>query len=267
MNKQVARHCVYCNQALANYLPATRDYCGNIQCRAAWQKDLLTIQAEKQQKREQTLRTDIRKLALQKASQDRFDPDELAISLIPWNPYQVTKTSDQDIEAFTDYLSELIDSLDEDIEEKPHRIEIIDVPTHLSEPLATACSTCKGSCCLQGKETHAFLQRDTLKRVKQAMNLDRDALLAGYLKQLPEESFSHGCLYQSAEGCQLNKEWRAEICDLYFCDDLKSLIRKYPEESPEKHLIIATDSDRLMSATLLSDEGVQTVKLDDELRF
>ncbi|WP_281648670.1 hypothetical protein [Parendozoicomonas sp. Alg238-R29] len=268
MPGQQKRECKYCKQSLAVHIPATRDFCGDIACRAASQKDLIAVQDEKREADEAACRAEVRKLALEQASMGGFDPDELAVSQLPFNPYDVAPVSDEARQALTDHLQNILDTLDDYKTEDVYREPLIaPVVPHLGDQLVTGCATCRGFCCLQGREHHAFLQRVTLKRALEEQGVTKELLLSMYLEQIPKESVEKGCLYQADDGCQLEPALRSDICQDFYCEDMIDMMNRHSRVRPERHLIIATDKSRVKNVMLVSGQETKPVDLGNELSF
>jgi hypothetical protein len=85
------------------------------------------------------------------------------------------------------------------------------------------CSACRGDCCTAGAD-HAFLRREWLAQARTISGLDDSSLLEWYEARLPRETIAGGCVFQSAEGCTIEREMRAPICNRYLCRGLRSAI-------------------------------------------
>lgn len=89
---------------------------------------------------------------------------------------------------------------------------------------ATLCALCGGTCCVQGAQHHAFIDAEVLERwqVQHPGQSTEDAI-AAYLAALPAEHLDGGCAFQTATGCHLPREDRADICNRYVCKALDAL--------------------------------------------
>lgn len=101
---------------------------------------------------------------------------------------------------------------------------------------ATAlCAQCGGTCCVQGALHHAFVDAETLERwlLEHPGQTSEDAI-AAYLAALPEQHLDGGCAFQTATGCHLPREQRADICNRYVCpalDELGDTLRATPDRA------------------------------------
>ncbi|CAM3823811.1 hypothetical protein [Parendozoicomonas haliclonae] len=263
-----ARVCRYCSQPLAPHIPANRDFCGEIGCRAASQKDLIAVQDKRRQDEENACRAEVRKLAMEQASRGGFDPDELAVSVLPYNPWDVVPVADDARQVLVNHLQSLVDSLDDEVAEEVYKEPLV-APTvpHLGDHLVAGCATCRGFCCLQGRNHHAFLQRATLKRVLSEQSISKEQLMSQYLEQIPAQSMEKGCLYQGDDGCQLAVELRSDICRDFYCEDMITMMNRHDRKRPDRHLLIATDKNRVRNASLVEDKAVRSIDTGDELSF
>lgn len=84
------------------------------------------------------------------------------------------------------------------------------------------CSICKGGCCASGGN-HAFISAITIRRQLDAdPDLDKGSIIDLYLRNLPPLSINGACINQTDQGCALPRELRSDVCNVYFCDELKS---------------------------------------------
>jgi hypothetical protein len=99
-----------------------------------------------------------------------------------------------------------------------------DSATALPAAAGTLCALCGGYCCVQGAQHHAFIDAEVLERwqAQHPGHTTEDAI-AAYLAALPPEHLDGGCAFQTATGCHLPREHRADICNRYVCKPLEAL--------------------------------------------
>jgi hypothetical protein len=116
-------------------------------------------------------------------------------------------------------------------------------------PLAAtqaACTTCRGQCCSHGGE-HAYLDGDTIRRAaRERPGLGPRGIAALYRARLGKESFAGSCVFHGADGCQLPRELRSDLCNEFYCNALKVFVRDHTAAMPPRLRIVAK-----------SDQGVQ----------
>jgi hypothetical protein len=98
-----------------------------------------------------------------------------------------------------------------------------------SELVKAACSTCRGFCCRKGGDS-AYLTADTIARVRMQHPAMSDADIASvYSSSVPETSMAHSCVFHGEQGCSLQREFRAQICNDYHCDPLDVALKRGKE--------------------------------------
>lgn len=120
--------------------------------------------------------------------------------------------------------AQLAAALEEELHARKDRSKSVATPTLLAESsIAALCETCRGACCKAG-ETHAFLTRAVLSRVKAEYKLPSNtALLESYLGRVPELAYTDSCIYHGTDGCTLPRTMRSDTCNRYLCYPLKQI--------------------------------------------
>lgn len=102
------------------------------------------------------------------------------------------------------------------------------------------CTQCRGGCCAQGAD-HAYISAVSIRRQLDAdPDLTAHELLNAYLTRLPPASIAGACINQTSTGCALPRELRSDICNGYFCAELKDLQQAWDtqDKQPERLLVI-----------------------------
>jgi hypothetical protein len=103
--------------------------------------------------------------------------------------------------------------------------------------LAAGCATCRGHCCEGGGE-HAYIDERTMARVRHDNpDYGASAIIQLYLKRLAPLSYRGSCLFHGPEGCTLDRALRAELCNAYYCNGLRSFMKTEP--APDTIQIVA----------------------------
>ena len=125
---------------------------------------------------------------------------------------------------------------------------------------ARLCAQCRGSCCEHGAGWHAFIDLTLLQRWQQqhANSTLHDAVQA-YTDLLPESHVHGACLYQTALGCALPRQHRAEICNGFACDALQATQRAAAADPRARVVAITFHRDQVERAAVIS--GAQTRQL------
>jgi hypothetical protein len=119
-------------------------------------------------------------------------------------------------------------------------------------PAANAlCAHCAGNCCAGGAQQAAFVDHTTLQTWVQAHpgHSLQDAF-ADYLSRLPDEHIAGQCCYQSAVGCSLPRDLRADTCNRYRCETLDTLGQHLSCDPDGPAVVLTWDWARLQSAGL-----------------
>lgn len=135
----------------------------------------------------------------------------------------------------------------------------------LSEILGASCATCMGECCNSGG-THAFLQVDSITRVRAQLADDGTAstsasLEALYASYLPAQHYRASCVYHTHGGCALPRAMRSNLCNRYLCGSLSQLTRAMESEGVAEAYVGAADSARLRRVAHVSRDGARGIPL------
>lgn len=118
---------------------------------------------------------------------------------------------------------------------------------------ATAlCVQCGGGCCAHGAKHHAFVDADVLARWQAAHpGSSTEDAIADYLGHLPALHVKHGCAFQTATGCALPRQRRADVCNRYACEPLQRLAGLVREDPDAAAVVLTPDGALLERAALL----------------
>jgi hypothetical protein len=136
---------------------------------------------------------------------------------------------------------------------------------NLSDVLGASCATCMGECCNSGG-THAFLQVDSLTRVRAQLEQDgiattRDSLETLYASYLPAQHYRESCVYHTRSGCALPRAMRSNLCNRYVCGSLSQLTRAMESEGVAEAYVGAADSVQLRRVAHVSRDGARGLPL------
>lgn len=122
-------------------------------------------------------------------------------------------------------------------------------------PIINACTTCRGRCCLNGRE-NAFLSAEFLAwRLLNEPELTPDTLISQYMEQIPENSIAESCVYHSAHGCVLPASLRSSTCLEFFCAGLQDHSSAIHSSAPLESVCIAADGDHFRRAGYMTADG------------
>jgi hypothetical protein len=112
-----------------------------------------------------------------------------------------------------------------------------------------ACGCCRGHCCSRGGE-HAYLDADTIRRLRWVEpGLGRAAILARYRAALGPESYEGSCVFHGPAGCRLDRTLRSDLCNTFYCNELKRFLRAHAEP-PSRTVLLAHDGTQTRRAVV-----------------
>ncbi len=133
-----------------------------------------------------------------------------------------------------------------------HLYEGVDSAQALPAAATALCVQCGGGCCAHGAKHHAFVDADVLARWQAAHpGSSTEDAIADYLAHLPALHVKHGCAFQSATGCTLPRERRADVCNRYACEPLQRLAELVSEDPDAAAVVLTPDGALLERAALL----------------
>lgn len=127
------------------------------------------------------------------------------------------------------------------------------VATTESEALGQACATCRGYCCRNGG-LHAFLTPEVLT-AQRARHPERsaEATMEAYVAHLPAKSFEDSCVFQSATGCALPSDMRAQVCHDFLCPDLQEYRERISSTGSRRAFLISANGDGIVNSQFVED--------------
>ncbi len=150
--------------------------------------------------------------------------------------------------AFTRHLTEAIAEAVGDPAAPPSKPEPPLAPG-LTTLAGAACACCRGHCCSRGGE-HAYVDADTIRRLRRTEpDLGRAAILGRYRAALGPESYEGSCVFHGPSGCRLDRALRSDLCNTFYCTDLKRFLRVQPA-TPPRTLLLAHDGQQARRASV-----------------
>ena len=167
---------------------------------------------------------------------------------------------------FTKRLLRLFDRMDsiesEELANDARVESTTDDDSELLPIYGAACGTCGGRCCRLGG-THAFLDREAVKRTMKALDtLDPIEVVAAYVQRLPEKAFAGSCVFHSESGCTLDREMRSNTCNNTLCAGLVELRNRVELDGETRFFLAAANDERIVRTHFVNDES--GIKNSDE---
>lgn len=114
-----------------------------------------------------------------------------------------------------------------------------------------ACAGCQGHCCLTGG-THAYMTPATIRRYHEANPAKSPAEVeADYLARLRPLTYKLSCVFHGRQGCHLPREMRADLCNQWFCSELRGFRAGAPADKPVRAFMIWPEEDAGFSAAFV----------------
>jgi len=135
-----------------------------------------------------------------------------------------------------------------EIGEEAHRDPVAEYTSDTRRKLDAACATCRGYCCRKGGDS-AYIRAETIARVRRLHpDLSEAAITATYLSAVPAVSMVGSCIFHGERGCALPRDFRADICNDYFCPPLESWLSR-DQRAPL--IVMTVDKERIDRSDLI----------------
>ena len=83
---------------------------------------------------------------------------------------------------------------------------------------------------------------------------------------MPTEHSDHGCVYQTAQGCVVPRELRADICNSFACAPLQQVQASAAADSQRPVLALGVGEHAIERAALITEHGTQALSLPPSRR-
>ncbi|MFN8653925.1 MAG: hypothetical protein U0133_18605 [Gemmatimonadales bacterium] len=234
-----AKTCRYCNRPLS-LLEEKAGVCLAAACRMrAYQADA--------QARARVRDAEISGLVqLGHARRQVPDPESYPVTTLPAQHRALGPLPAVRKRAFAAHLDNLLAGI-----EGPSSIRTIvahDLTPQMERLSVQGCIGCKGYCC-QTASTHAWLTVSDVQRIREAAgNPGVKAFRAAYLRHLTGRRYIDSCVFHGEQGCVLPREMRSDLCNTYWCGELRGLHRSQADAPAPRALMIWPGADGTMSA-------------------
>ena len=171
-------------------------------------------------------------------------PKRTTFLAIPLQTRPMTEPDDARREAFLDHLARIVGQAfrADPPDTVRHGSKVAEAPE--AAVTQAACATCKGHCCRLGGTSNAFLDADAIARFRaRNPDLSPDQVIAAYADRLAPLTPEGACLFQGDRGCTLDRDQRADYCNVMYCRDLFRLLKVDTTHGPGPFTLVATDDD------------------------
>ncbi len=136
-------------------------------------------------------------------------------------------------------------------------------PASPVDVLAPLCATCRGKCCNEGLDKHAFLiAGDLAKLVGSGLATDPKSILDHYLKMLPDGHVKESCLFHHKNGCTIPKASRSGACNSYMCPSANEFFNRVEAtETSGALLVVSVENLQPKRATISDQKELELVEV------
>ena len=249
--------CSYCGVLLEPHQPS--HYCSKPACKLEWHKQKQEETKTILEAAKSSYALKVKTVVSQWLSKQKKSPGRINVVEIPHTGLSCESVDEQRLQQFVEYLRYLLESEDDFEEEVLYRAPVATPVKEELIPIAgELCAMCRGKCCSKGKQTHAFIQRATIERVRQKFSeLTNDEIVDKYLSFIPELVTGNSCIYHSPKGCTLPKDFRADVCSDFYCLNLVNYIALRNKKLPiddEYDVFVIEDEYKNSDLKLLSTD-------------
>jgi len=236
--------CPVCGALIPVHRARIRSTCGNLVCRARFQRCKTSERWRELDKRfaERHARRVARATAERDASasvKGVSEPDAFQVIVIHANGRRLAPLPDHRRREFKGWLQELVERVLASPVEGPIAPLPADVEdTPLLSIYGATCGTCRGRCCLNGG-TRAFLDPRAIQRFRHANRKSQPQDIVDiYCRKLPQAPYENSCVYHTQAGCALPRDLRSDTCNSARCGGLNE-IRWYSRAGGQKAFFVA----------------------------
>lgn len=257
------RICRLCNAPLPPDAEPGTEWCDRPACqtRRRFEEDGRHVAAFREKDREIREKGEARTAAMLRTAAERIGagtPDAVPHAVVPFLDVPLRPLTDERREAFLAHLDACIEAAfalppgerpprsdlepPDDPDYSRRRAEVADE----GRALDASCAACRGMCCMQGGQTHAFLTAGTIDFVRhQHPGIVPEEVRALYAERLPAESAERSCVFHGPLGCTLPRDVRADICNYWQCRARMALRERLQETGADRAIAIALARDHL----------------------
>lgn len=103
---------------------------------------------------------------------------------------------------------------------------------------------------------HAYLGSPDLRRFWSTRpHASGQEIVEAYLGALPERSYAGSCVFHAASGCTLPRDMRAELCNVFLCDDARALENELGQRDPSRTFLVAAGNGELVRGLRVNEKG------------
>lgn len=240
--------CAWCGTALTPHQSVTTKSCGAADCERRRTVELARSVTDRRAQEHEDLKATLShrhseeiETLLAEHGQDR---DAVRIMVTPFNEGRLSVLPEARLEGLKQHLATVADEgfavEDPETLSWPTQRRSAELPE--PEVADAGCATCQGGCCRPGGPSWGFIGKEEVGRFRIA-NPDATAedFQQYYLDQLPEESVTESCVFQSNTGCTLSRADRSTLCNTFLCRGVKTMLAERSRDGEAPTVVIAAE--------------------------
>ncbi len=267
--RKMVTHCSECQQPLDNPLDQLMGVCQNPLCRGPYfRKVKFQAQAAAKAARQALIESTYAKWGdaiheLEGQIPGASDELPTIVMAVPSCERAIVPLPDARRQQFIEKLDQLLHDATERLQSQQNldameaeygyrkHAEVAPAPL----PVVNGCTTCRGFCCWQGG-TDAFLTADFLAwQLINYPDVGADVLRDRYIARLPSESNEDSCVFHAIDGCQITREMRNNICNVFHCKGLMDVAESF--DSGRKSVAVAADEGQVKRVGIMPAHGIR----------
>ena len=122
--------------------------------------------------------------------------------------------------------------------------------------LGKVCQLCEGYCCYHGAKNNGFVNEDTLTVfIERHPDYTQKEVLSAFCEAIPNEHYSHSCLYHTNTGCALPRHMRSKTCNTYECNGIRDSRVEINKSGHHRVFAVARQNDVINSGVFVDMTG------------
>ncbi len=200
------------------------------------------------------------------------DSNEYIIIVTPVNQRKLVNLPRRRKYRFANKVARLANRMRADARVTVHSVQG-ESDSNTMEVLRSACSNCRGSCCLRGGD-HAHLGISTIIRVAGLRGFTAPKqIIKAYCQFLPDKAYEHSCVFHTETGCALPTAMRSDACNNTICAGVSELTNRIVIDGSSRFFLAATCHNEVVNTRFaqldfrVPDLGENSIPVTNETFF
>jgi hypothetical protein len=264
--------CRVCDVPLNVHQAARGQLCDNIGCRNQWASRMAMRRDRRHERNEHLARSLAHRAIEILVRENRIQRrGHYEVATVPASRKSLRPANRERQQRYREHFEQLLLAW----QEQPDEAGPVEAPTEAAaEPLedetpsalfGQACATCRGNCCSRGG-THAFQDLATLRRWF-ALHPDAtgDDCREAYFSHLKTGSVEGSCVFHGSQGCELPRDWRADMCNSWICPSLQRIRKNHELRRKPVTIIVALEPGAAIRVNVVRSQTGERLEPEVEL--